>query len=117
MRTKHEQDLMTMFQMGVQKGLSLAYQQKTQVLTPTCPLHVGTPLWTETEPKPDGSWLYCVFCRQNQQTNRETEHIQTVQQRVRGLHKHNLVYTNTDWLNSDVSEEETHMMPVVENPT
>jgi hypothetical protein len=68
-------------------------------------------LWTETAPKPDGSWLYCPLCRQNQLA-KEVESVPV--KSVPGVHKISLTPLPSVWLNSDTSEDITAIRPIIE---
>jgi len=103
-----EQQLWAAYRLGHTAGIKKV--QPVQFIMPVCPLHLS-PLWTETEPKPDGSWLYCPLCRQNQFT-RETEEMKPVRN-VPGMHRTRLAFMHDNWLNSDTSEEITSLRPVV----
>ncbi len=119
-----EQRLWSAYRLGCANGLKKA--QPVQVLTPTCPVHVAVPLWSEEHPTKDGSWLYCPFCRQDA-LKRDTGALalkQVQPQTIREKARYNaekrfqtrLVSPNDDWLNSDISKTETRATPVVKLP-
>ena len=110
-----EDQLWAAYRLGHTAGIKKV--QPVQYVTPVCPLHITVPLWTETQPRPDGSWLYCPFCRQNQFAE-EAKHLKLTHHRQGYYTPHlprriSLTALTDTWLNSDTSEEITVVRPIV----